>query len=112
MVFQLLLQKAIFSDYKDTRIEPNQDAWATAKPDFDRDALGAVPVLKLNDQIFYQTEAIIEWASAKAGIQSDDPIERMQVKMIEETIKEVVLKAFQDSGLSLNFEATFKFMNC
>ena len=55
--------------------------------------------MKLNDQVFYQTEAIIEWAASKAGIQPDDPIERMQVKMIEETIKEVVLKSVQDSGL-------------
>ena len=51
--------------------------------------------MKIDDEVFYQTEAIIEWAASKAGIQPDDPIERMQVKMIEETIKEVVLKSVQ-----------------
>ena len=51
--------------------------------------------MKIDDEVFYQTEAIIEWAASKAGIQSDDPVERMQVKMIEETMKEVVLKSVQ-----------------
>ena len=62
-----------------------------------------MPVLKLDGQIFYQTEAIVEWAASKAGVQTDDPVERMQVKMIEETIKEVLMKSVQDRDCLLIF---------
>ena len=47
--------------WKDTLVPNNQKAWNEQKPDWDRDALGALPVLKLNGQIFYQTHAIEQW---------------------------------------------------
>merc|ERR1719285_1155650 len=56
------------------------------------DALGAVPILKLNDQVFCQTDAIVDWAADKAGLYSSDSVRRMK-KMIAETVKEVQLKA-------------------
>ena len=37
-------------EWKDTRIQANKEAWAEQKPKFIEDALGAVPVLKLNGQ--------------------------------------------------------------
>ena len=85
-------------EWKDTRIPANKEAWAEQKPKFIEDALGAVPVLKLNGQgqglftshvpftrflfpnkVFCQTEAIVDWAVAKAGLYSSDPVRRMKV---------------------------------
>ena len=41
--------------------------------------LGALPILRLNGQTFYQTNAIIEWSAAKADMILDCPILRMKV---------------------------------
>ena len=63
--------------WKDTRIAPSD--WPKVKPEIESQALGSLPILKLNGQVFYQTEAIIEWAASKAGIISDCPVRRMKV---------------------------------
>ena len=42
--------------------------------------LGALPILRLNGQTFYQTNAIIEWSAAKANMILDCPILRMKVR--------------------------------
>ena len=99
-------------EWKDTRIPANKTAWAEQKPKFENDALGSVPVLKINGQFFCQSEAIADWAADKAGLRSEDPVRRMQVhftincfkltlllqeKMIAETFKEVLEKALMGS---------------
>ena len=66
-------------EWKDTRIPANKEAWVEKKPKLMEDALGSVPVLKLNGQVFCQTDAIIDWAAAKAGLYSSDPVRRMKV---------------------------------
>ena len=67
-------------EWEDTRIPANKAAWVEQKPRFEQLALGSVPVLVVNGQSFCQTEAINDWAAAKAGLRSDDPVRRMQVK--------------------------------
>ena len=42
--------------------------------------LGALPILRVNGQTFYQTNAIIEWAAAKANMVFECPVMRMKVK--------------------------------
>ena len=69
------------SEWKDTRIPANKTAWAEQKAKFEKDALGSVPVLKTNGQVFCQSEAIADWAADKAGLRSDDPVRRMQVHL-------------------------------
>ena len=68
-------------EWKDTRIPANKEAWMEQKPKIMEDALGSVPVLKLNGQVFCQTEAIIDWAAVKAGLYSSDPVRRMKVTL-------------------------------
>ena len=63
--------------WQDTRVAPAD--WPKVKPEIESQALGSLPILKLNGQVFYQTEAIIEWAASKAGIISDCPVRRMKV---------------------------------
>ena len=49
-------------EWKDTLVPNNQQAWNEQKADWERDALGSLPVLKLDGQVFYQTHAIEQWA--------------------------------------------------
>merc|ERR1711970_1051284 len=84
-------------EWKDTRIPANKAAWMEQKPQFERDALGSVPVLVINGQSFCQSEAINDWVADKAGLRSDDPVRRMQEKMIAETFKEVLEKSIMAS---------------
>ena len=48
----------------------------------------------MNGEVFYQTEAIQEWAAAKANLVSADPLQRMREKMIYETLREIRGQAF------------------
>ena len=66
-------------DWKDTKVPCTKEEWAVRKPDFQKEALGSLPILRLNGQIFYQTEAIIEWATNKAGLRFSCPEKRMKV---------------------------------
>ena len=66
-------------DWKDTKVPTTKEEWAVRKPEFEKEALGSLPVLRLNGQIFYQTEAIIDWAADKAGLRSSCPVVRMKV---------------------------------
>ena len=45
-----MLMRMSGCEWKDTRIPANKEAWLEHKPKIMEDALGAVPVLKLNDQ--------------------------------------------------------------
>ena len=55
-------------EWKNTLIPSDQKIWNEKKPEFDELALGALPVLKVSGQVFYQTFAIEEWAASKARI--------------------------------------------
>ena len=56
--------------------------------------------MKLNNQVYCQSEAIVEWASDKAGIGFiNEPLVRMKVKMITETLHETTKNAFA-AGMS------------
>ena len=55
-------------EWKNTLIPSDQKIWNEKKPEFDELALGALPVLKVNGQVFFQTFAIEEWAASKARI--------------------------------------------
>jgi len=81
-------------DWEDNTVSADKATWTEKKPEFEREALGALPLLKLNGQTFCQTDAITEWAADKAGVISDDPVQRLKEKMITETFKEVGEKAF------------------
>ena len=81
-------------DWKDTVVSvSNSTDWLSKKGDYEKEALGSnikirrffqnlgsLPILRLNGQTYYQTEAIIEWATAKAGLTFDCPVMRMKVR--------------------------------
>ena len=80
--------------WTDTLVPNNQVAWNERRAEFDRDALGALPVLKVNGQVFYQTAAITEYVAHLAGILPTDPMQRMKESMLRETFIEVFNKGF------------------
>lgn len=81
--------------WTDTRIPADRAIWNEQKATFDEIALGTLPILKLNGHVYCQSEAIVEWATHKAGIAfNNEPLVRMQIKMITETLHETTKNAF------------------
>ena len=52
-------------DWKNTLFPSDQKVWNEKKPEYDEMALGALPILKVNGQVFCQTFAIDQWAAQK-----------------------------------------------
>jgi len=81
-------------DYKDTRVECDKAVWQAQKPDFDKLALGQLPIMKIDDRVYCQQDAIEEYCALKAGIVPKSAEDVMRVKMLLETMKEAGLKTF------------------
>merc|ERR1711953_50525 len=82
--------------WKDTRV-PIKD-WPEEngiRKEMQEIALGQVPILKVDGVLYLHQQAIEEYAAIKAGMVPTDPKEVMRVKMITETIKEVMQGAFK-----------------
>ena len=80
--------------WTDTLVPNNQEAWNERRAEFERDALGVLPVLKVNGEVFYQTAAITDYAAHLAGILPTDPMQRMKEIMLRETFFEAMNKGF------------------
>ena len=65
MISRILLRMSGLA-WKDTRIPADQKIWNEQKPHFEDIALGSLPILKINDEVFYQQFSIKQWAAAKA----------------------------------------------
>ena len=80
--------------YLDTLIPNTIDAWQSHKPEWSEIALGQVPILKVNGVVYSQTNAICEFLAAKAGVTVKDPVLRMKVRMIQETLFDITNRGF------------------
>ena len=69
-------------DYKDTRVECDKAVWQAQKPDFDKLALGQLPIMKIDDRVYCQQDAIEEYCALKAGIVPKSAEDVMRVKML------------------------------
>merc|ERR1712212_127816 len=79
-------------NFKDTIISGEE--WPQRKAEFENIAIGQLPILKVDDQVFYQTEAINDWCAMQAGIVPSDAVKQMKIRMVTETLKETSEKAF------------------
>ena len=70
------------NDYKDTRIACDNSSWDKEKHRFEDMALGQLPILKVNDKIYCQEQAIEEYCAIKAGLTPESPEDAMRAKMI------------------------------
>ena len=49
--------------------------------EFKEICLGQLPILKVDDKIFCQSDAIFEWAAEKANLVPDDPDQALAMRM-------------------------------
>ena len=69
-------------DFKDTRLSSDSDLWNEKKGHFETIALGQLPILKLNEEIYCHEDAIEEYCVIKAGLVPKCPEDAMRVRMI------------------------------
>ena len=55
--------------------------WSERKAEFEEIGLGKLPILKVDDRIFCQSDAISEWAAEKANLIPSDPDEALSMRM-------------------------------
>ena len=55
--------------------------WSERKAEFEGIGLGKLPILKVDDRIFCQSDAISEWAAKKANLIPNDPDKALSMRM-------------------------------
>ncbi|KAL3915574.1 MAG: hypothetical protein SGILL_005584, partial [Bacillariaceae sp.] len=80
------------ADWKDTRF-PGAE-WPTVKP---TTPLGSVPVLKIDGVPYCQTTALMRYAATLAKWYPEDPVERLIVDSVMESLNELMAKAPKSS---------------
>ena len=58
------------------------EKWVEKKASFDEIALGQLPVLKINDKVYCQSDAIMEWAAAKAKLIPENDDDQLAMRMV------------------------------
>ena len=76
------------ADWTDTRFPFSE--WPTVKP---TTPLGSVPVLKVDGVSYCQTTALMRYAATLAGWYPEDPLERLKVDSVMESLNELMSKA-------------------
>ena len=67
-------------DFTDTIVRCED--WAKRKTEFNDIGLGQLPILKVDDKIFCQSEAIFEWAAKNAKLIPNEPDLALSMRMI------------------------------
>ena len=80
-IIRIMLKMAGIS-FLDTRIKADKEVWKNEKTKIENLALGQLPVLKIDDQVYCQQDAIEEYCAIRAGIVPNDPADAMRVKML------------------------------
>jgi glutathione S-transferase len=89
---RILLHIAKVPDWKDTRLAGKD--WPTVKP---TTPLGSVPVLTIDGVPYCQMTALMRYAATLAGWYPEDPIERLVVDSVMESLNEMMSKAPKSS---------------
>ena len=55
--------------------------WYKRKAEFEGIGLGQLPILKVDDKIFCQSDAIVEWDAKKANLIPTDPDQALAMRM-------------------------------
>merc|ERR1711970_696732 len=79
-------------EYTDTIIRCAD--WESKKAEFEKCGLGQLPILKIDGKLFCQSDAMYEWAAKKANLIPKDDEQALAMRMIVETLKEVLQHVF------------------
>ena len=56
--------------------------WDQRKAEFKEISIGQLPILKIDDRIFCQSDAIFEWAAKKANLIPENPEKALSMRML------------------------------
>ena len=56
--------------------------WDQRKAEFKEISIGQLPILKIDDRIFCQSDAIFEWAAKKAKLIPENPEKALSMRML------------------------------